>query len=214
MLAQLIPDGPLHPDDAAAAVLVGLAVGLLLRRRQRAWAPTIVLVIWAVVEGRYGAAVADGFSAQGSIGLALIGLVALVSATALRPWRRTHLGIVVLGALAGVWAVVPDTEAPLIAGALLAAALVASSGTGRGRQATRLDSLLVLLPPVAAIVGVAGRPERLTPALGMAVLGALLAGAGLGLVGQLWRSRAGTPTTVAPGSTSSTTTAPAPITAP
>lgn len=214
MLAQLIPDGPLHPDDAVAAVLIGLSVGLLLRRRRRAWAPAIVLVIWAVVEGRYGTAVADGFSAQGSSRLALVGLVAVVAATALRPWRRTHLGIMVLGALAGVWAVVPDTEAPLIAGALLAAALVASSGTGRRLKATRLDALLVLLPAVAAITGVAGRPERLTPALGTAVLGALLTVAGLGLVGQVWRSRAGTPTTVAPDSTSSTTTAPAPITAP
>ena len=220
-LPGVVPDGPLHPGIAGAGVVAGVALAAVAGQHAVRW-------LFAVLAG--SAVLYMGFQGDGlwsavfdrpdrlSVAAAIVGVPML--GAALRP-RRTTATAAALCACGGVWAVVPDTEAPLLAAAVLCGAAAATALPGWLPDSRRsVHSLLLLLPVWAAAVGSIGRPARFGPGL----IGALVAGA-LGVAG--WcsfeaglrgavsrRQRAGTPTTVAPGATSSTTTAPAPTTAP
>ncbi|MDW3217885.1 MAG: hypothetical protein R8F63_04665 [Acidimicrobiales bacterium] len=213
MLGRLIPDGPLHPEDAVLALVAGVAVGIAFRRRSFAWIVGVLAAAWWLLRWRYGTVLADAVAARGQP----LGVIALIVAPAAllasRPLRPRTVAVLTVGALAGIWAMVPDTEAPLIAGAAVAGATVVAMRRGGELPAHRAAGALVLLPLCAALVGSVGRPERLGPALVVGLLGAGLAASSMGLW-RVLRQRAGTPTTVAPAATSSTTTAPAPTTAP
>ncbi|GJM38972.1 MAG: hypothetical protein DHS20C19_23390 [Acidimicrobiales bacterium] len=213
MLGPLIPDGPLHPEDALLALVVGLVVGAAFRHRSLPWITGVVGAAWLFLRWRYGALLTDAVAARDRP----LGIVALILApVGLLAWSRLRprsVAVLTIGALAGVWAVVPDTEAPLIAGALLVGATAAASLGRAELPAHRFAGGLVLLPLGAALVGSAGRPERFGPAVMVSLLGAALV-ASVVRFGRVLRQRAGTPTTVAPGATSSTTTAPAPTIAP
>ena len=204
-----VPEGPLHPDDAVYALLFGLIVGLALRAGGRlgpALVPVAVVLAfdsrhrdtaWAAVDGRWWPALA----------CVLIAALAAIPAT-LRPDDTAVRATLLTAAIpvAAVWAIVPDTEAAVIGGGVLAGAFVSAGGTWDSRAAVPLW----LVAPFAALVGSIGRPGRLWPALGAVVVTAVVAE-----FGRRWRGqRAGTPTTVAPGATSDVTTAPAPTTAP
>lgn len=211
MLATIVPDGPLHPDDALYALLAGMLVGMAMRATGR-WGAVLVPigavlafeqrypgVAWESLDGRWGplaACVATGALAA----LPLSGPGAgSVSA------RLALLSIALPVAL--VWAIVPDTEAAVIGGCVVAGAFVLGSAQWERRTVVMLS----FVPVFAAAVGSVGRPERLWPALGCV----LVAGALNGAIGWVVRrQRAGTPTTVVPAATSEVTTAPAPTTAP
>lgn len=212
MFDLLVPDGPLHPTDALVAVAVGVALGLVTRSGPRRWVGAVVVAVAVVASWRHGSVLLDGYRNRSETVFAVGATVVPVALAALRRSSIRQTAWLCAGALAGVWTIVPDTEVPLIAGAALVGALAARPGDVR----SRLAALLVLLPTVAAVAGSVGRPDRLEPALLVAALGAGLVG---GLIAggrqiQARRQRAGTPTTVAAGGTSSTTTAPAPTIAP
>lgn len=208
MWDAVIPEGPLHPGHAIAAFAAGVIVGLLMRRRPVAWtvsvAVTAVLVQLARRDGELLDAISDhprrlfAVAAGAGAGLVVAGL-------------RLHTWSVIAAsgaALAMVWGIVPDTETPLIYGGVVAGGAACLPRLGR----TRVVALLAALPVIAAMVGSIGRPERLELALSAAGLAA----AGVAAVveaGIRCAQRAGTPTTVTPGGTSSMTTAPAPTTA-
>ena len=213
MWAALIPEGPLHPEHAAIALIAGVVVGAGVGRRS--WAPlAIVGTAAAVFAWRQPGQLVDGivdrpvplWAVAGVVGAALV-LAALVSVGPHRSGPGTLA--VFVGACGAVWATAPDTEAALIGGVVLAAAMPFVRP-----DAARLLPIAAVVAPMAALVGTVGRPDRLT-----LVVVALIAAATLWravVVGVGWlsaRYRAGTPTTVAPGGTSSTTTAPAPTTA-
>lgn len=211
MFDALIPDGPLHPVDALWGVGVGLFVAVAARRLTGRWISMVTVAVVAVVGVRLGNQIVPGYLDRPSPVWPVLASAAAGAMAAARPRR---LSVVLVGAIAacgGVWAVVPDTEVPLIAGSVLLGAAV---GVPRGVR-TRWAGLLVLIPVAAAVAGSAGRPSRLGIALAMAVAGSMVAGAGAALI-TAWRSRqrAGTPMTVAPAATSVATTAPAATTAP
>lgn len=204
-----VPEGPLHPDDAVSALLFGLIVGLALRAAGR-FGPVLVPVAvalafdarhrntgWEAVDGRLGPL------------LACLAVAVLASAPAVLGENRVAVRPMLLAAalpVAAVWAIVPDTEAAVIGGCVLVGASVCGDGTWAARTAAPLWSV----PVFAALVGSVGRPERLWPALVAITATSVVVGAGV----RRWRQRAGTPTTVVSGGTSSVTTAPAPTTAP
>lgn len=202
----MVPDGPLHPDDAVLALVTGLVVAAVGRRRAGAWVALLFGGVAMVMILRQGAALIDGFVARPAplapalvvCGVALIGVVAGPSGP----------GSLIAGTVAAcgvVWALVPDTEMALIAGGVLAGASVRPP-----RVASRAVGLLPVLSLAAAVVGTAGRPDRLVPA----ALSAVFAASAVVAVVRVACQRAGAPTTVAPAATSSVTTAPAPTTAP
>lgn len=212
MVAGVIPEGPLHPDDAAFALIAGMLVGMAMRATGR-WGAVLVPaatvlafearhpdVAWSSIDGRWGPLMA----------CVVVGAVAALPLG--RPQSETVPARLALLAAAPsvalVWGIVPDTEAAVIGGCLIAGAFV----LGRAGWDRRTLVLLHFVPVFAALVGSVGRPARLWPALG-----AVVAMAGVvALVGWLWgrRQRAGTPTTVDLAGTSAVTTAPAPTTAP
>lgn len=210
LIAALIPEGPLHPDDALFAFVVGVVVGVGLRFAGRLGgylAPVGALVvlevrypgtIWPSVDGRW-AAIAACVAAATLIAAPLRAGAAEIAA---RPLLAG--GIVTVG---GVWAIVPDTEAALIGGCVFAGLLV----FGRAAWGRLAAASVAIVPTGAALVGSVGRPERLWPALGLVLAVSALGWLSVPIVR---RQRAGTPTTVDPGATSAVTTAPAPTTAP
>ena len=151
----------------------------------------------------------DAYRGRPDTVLALGSTIAIVVVGLIGRGRVTAMAYSVVTACAAVWVVVPDTEAPLIAAAVVGAALVRPPAAERSRWA----GLLLAMPVSAAVVGTAGRPSRLGLAV---VLVVATAGASLVVTAGIRRvkaQRAGTPTTVVSASTSSTTTAPAPTTA-
>lgn len=220
-LPGIVPDGPLHPALATAGVVAGVAVAVVAGQHTVRW-------LFAVLSGSallYTGSQGDGlwsavFDRPDRLWVAAAIAVVPVLGAAVRP-RRSTATAAALCACGGVWAVVPDTEAPLLAAAVLGGAAAMAALPGWLPDARRsLHSLLLLLPLWAAAAGSIGRPARFGPGL----LAAMVTGA-LGVAGWcsfeavlrgvvVRRQRAGTPTTVAPGATSSTTTAPAPTTAP
>jgi len=212
VLDVLVPDGPLHPVDALWGLSTGLVVALVAGRRAQRWLVLVAVALGAVIVARRGGEVLDGYLDRPDSAAVLGTTAAVVALSALRPLRVSTTACVALAGCAGVWAVVPDTEIPLIAGAVLAGA-----ATRLPRDAViRPAGWLLLAPLIAAVAGSVGRPSRLVPALALAVAAggvALLAASLLRAVASRRRQRAGTPTTVAPGATSVVTTAPAPTTA-
>lgn len=216
MWGALIPDGPLHPDDAIAAVLVGLAVGLIARFTT-AGPLLVVAAAGLTLEWRHDGMLVDGVLDRPSPLWAMLGVlvVAIVIATIAVPLAERSMraaGLVALAPVGVVWGLVADTEPAVIGGAVLTGAVIA----GLGRSG-RLVAATALVAPMAALVGSYGRPSQLTLALGAAVVwavGARIAAEIAFAARRRLDQRAGTPMTVEPGSTSSITTAPAATTAP
>jgi hypothetical protein len=218
--AGFIPDGPLHAEDAIRALGVGLAVGVALAVLDwRRGLPVVVLAAGvSLQEYRYPELLIDGFRDRPLPSNVLLGIAAAVGALAVLLWlvriALADLMIATAAAVAVVWGIVPDTESAVLLGGVLIAAMAFTPPTGRARYG---DAIVLLIPAIAAVLGSVGRPEQLETAskaaiaTGLGVL--LLAGVGRRLK-AMQRQRAGRPTTVDPGSTSSTTTAPAPTTAP
>jgi len=209
VFVAVIPEGPLHPDDAVLGLVVGVTVGVLVRAVGRHGAVLVFVGAIGVFESVYpGTAIG---SIEGRwIPLVASLVVAVVSAAAAasgQPTRSSRAVLVSLvPAIALTWGLVPDTEAAVIGGAVVVGALLAGSAVWDRRSLIAVASI----PAFAALVGSVGRPGRLWPALA-AIVGA----ACLSVVADRLRSqRAGTPTTVVPGATSEVTTAPAPTTAP
>ncbi len=210
---SLIPDGPLHPDDAVAALIVGVIVGGLFGRRPVA-GPLLAAAAATTLAIRHPGFVPEGFLDRPTPVVAIAGMLVAttLAAAALRvrvpaPVHATMASATI--ACAGVWATAPDTEPALIGGAVLVA-----SAPFLGRAAASWAPMVVVVPFAAAVLGTVGRPGRLPLVLSVAVAAIVIARlADLGLR-RWWGQRAGTPTTVAPGATSSVTTAPAPTTAP
>jgi len=208
-LAPLVPEGPLHPEDAVFGLLVGLLAGCVLRCAGRHGAllvPPVVVATFIVAHP----GTATGAIAGRWVGLAAVVFVVGVAAGAGTggPKERSARPelFAVLPAVASVWGIVPDTEAAVIGGSVVVGAwITVSARWGRGDAV-----LLTAIPVFAALVGSVGRPERLWPALVAVLTVTVTANA----VARVLRQRAGTPTTVAPAATSTVTTAPAPTTAP
>jgi hypothetical protein len=207
----LVPDGPLHPVDALWGLSAGLLVATVAARRAGRWLLLVAVAAGSVVLVRRGGELVDGYLDRPDAAF-VVGLTAAVAVlTAVRPVRVSTSAFVAVAGCAGVWAIVPDTEVPLIVGAVL---LGAAARLPRD-AVVRPGGWLLLGPLVSAVVGSVGRPSRLGPAL---LVGVVLGGVAF-LVVTLFRvivsgrQRAGTPTTLAPGATSSVTTAPAPTTA-
>lgn len=215
-LPGVVPDGPLHPGIAWAGVVAGVAVAAVAGQHTVRWLIAVLSGSAVLYMGSQG----DGlwpavFDRPDRLSVATAIVVVPMLGAAVRP-RRTTATAAALCACGGVWAVVPDTEAPLLAAAVLFGAAAVAALPGWLPDARRaVHSLLLLLPLWAAAAGSIGRPARFGPGL----VCALATGAS-GVAAWCWfetvlrRQRAGTPTTVAPGATSSTTTAPAPTTAP
>ena len=148
-------------------------------------------------------------------GTVLIATVAVVLVAVSARLSRSTATVLSLAACAGVWTVVPDTEAPLLAGGVVAGAAAVTMIPGwLDDVRCRVHGLLLLLPVAAAATGSVGRPARFVPGTFVAVLTAVLGLAAWRVLTALWRrQRAGTPITVVSAATSSTTTAPAPTTA-
>lgn len=212
MLAGVVPEGPLHPDDAAFALIAGMLVGMALRAAGR-WGAVLVPaatvlafearhpdVAWSSIDGRWGSLLA-------CVAVGAVGAVPLSAPRSETVSARLAL-FAVAPPVALVWGIVPDTEAAVIGGCVIAGAFV----LGSARWDRRTLALLYFVPVFAALVGSVGRPARLWPALGAVVVTTGVAA----FVGWLWRrrQRAGTPTTVDFAGTSAVTTAPAPTTAP
>lgn len=211
-LPGIIPEGPLHPGLAIALIPAGASAALMAGRSTRAWTILVAVATLGLIAGVQGDWLTGGYLARsdrGLVGVALLGV--LIVGTAAR-MRRSTATVVSICACAGVWAVVPDTEAPLIAGGIIAGAGALTLLPGWLADVRHhIHGLLPVLAVVAAAVGSIGRPPRFEPASVVGLLAAL-AGLAVWTVGGAvsHRQRAGTPTTVAPGATSSTTTAPAP----
>ncbi len=209
----MIPDGPLHPADALLALSTGLFVGYAARPLPRRWTAFVIAAVLGVIAQRHGDVVARAwFERPMPLLIASVAVVSVASARALVDRARPPTMRVVLpvfASLAVVWAMVPDTEAPLIAAAVMLGAVPGLPARDRSPCA----GLLVALPFATAVVGTSGRPEALGPAL---VAGAAAGCAFYGVMTVIARSTlwAGTPATVVYASTSVRTTAPAPTMAP
>lgn len=208
-----IPDGPLHPDDAVIALIVGLVLGGLVGRRREA-APLVVFAAGVTLTVRHRGLVPEGLVERPAFGLTLSIAVAMAALAALTVRRlglsSSSFGVAITGC-AAVWATAPDTEPALIAGAVLLAAWPTL-----GRAAVRWAPIAMISPPLAAVIGTVGRPERDSLVLAAAAVAMTFATVVVSLLSRVQRrrQRAGTPTTVAPAATSAVTTAPAATTAP
>lgn len=215
-LAGLVPEGPLHPTLFVTGVVAGLAGSAVAGRDGTRWLLTTVAGAVLLVQLTQDDVLRAALGVRDDRAVVVAATVAaVVAGTILRPRWSTAV-IAAVGATAGVWTVVPDTEVPLICGAVLGgASLVRCLPGWLPDERRRRNALLFLLPALSAAAGTIGRTGRHVPALALGVLGAMLALSTWRLVRVVGRSvqRAGTPTTVAPGATSSITTAPAPTTA-
>ena len=212
MLAGVIPEGPLHPDDAAFALVAGMLVGMAMRATGRWGAALVPAVTVLAFEARYPEQAWSSIDGRWTPLLAgvLVGAAAALPLGGPAP-EPVPARLALLAAappVALVWGIVPDTEAAVIGGSVIAGAVL----LGSARWDRRTLVVLYFVPVFAALVGSVGRPSRVWPALaGIAATAAVTA-----LVVWFWRrrQRAGTPTTVEFAGTSDVTTAPAPTTAP
>jgi len=212
----VIPVGPLHPTDAIYALGFGVAVGAMAFRSMKRWSVLVVLAALAVMSGRHPGDISNGFVDRPLPWL----VAAFAAAFAAGSWwvtsrRRAPVHSTALGVLAAcvaVWAVVPDTESPLIAGSVILGAMVFMPRGG----AADGPGVAWVLPIGAGVIGSVGMPNRLFVAALATVLVVAAVSVAQFVLGRRRESttRAGDPTTVVNGATSSTTTAPAPITAP
>lgn len=212
-MGALIPSGPLHPEDALAAVVVGLIVGLVARYSVSG--PVLVVAAAGVTfEHRHGGtwdALVDRPAPLWAL-LGVLGatIVIAVIAAPVRVRSMRAAGCIAGVPLAATWGLVADTEAPLIAGMVLLGALV----FGLGRPSVLVVGVATMAP-FAAAIGSFGRPSQLPLALAASMVWAAAARAAFESVDAVRRrQRAGTPTTVESTATSSVTTAPAPTIAP
>ena len=216
LAAGLVPEGPLHPTLLVTGLVAGLAGSAVAGRDGTRW--LLITVAGAVLLAQFGQddVLRAAFGARDDRAVVVATTIAVaVAGLVLRPRWSTAV-VAAIGATAGVWAVVPDTEVPLICGAVLAgASLVRCLPGWLPDERRRGNGVVFVLPALSAAAGTIGRTGRHVPALALGVLGAVLALSTFRLARAVWRSRqrAGTPTTVAPGATSSITTAPAPTTA-
>ncbi|MEZ5243786.1 MAG: hypothetical protein R2707_01715 [Acidimicrobiales bacterium] len=214
-VAGIVPEGPLHPKLFVIGIVAGVAAAVVAGRSNGRWLVSTLGAVGVVVTAAQGDVLVGGVVDRTDRGFVVaVTLAVIVAAMATRP-RWSTAAISALGACAGVWAIVPDTEVPLLVAATLAGASVVRCLPGWLPDRRSLaNGVLVVLPLAGAVAGSIGRPSRYGPALAVGALTALLALSAWGLlVLSRRRQRAGTPTTVAPGSTSSMTTAPAPTTA-
>lgn len=215
LLPGLVPDGPLHPGLALGGVVVGVAAAAMAGRSTRAWTALVVVGWWFVTAAVNGDRLAAAFTDRGDRAVVISVTIAVaLAAVSARPSRSTAT-VMAIAACAGVWAIVPDTEAPLLAGAVLVGATaVTLLPDWLEDSRRRIHGVLLVLPVAAAAIGSVGRPARFGPGILAAALTAALGLTAWQVLRVLWRrQRAGTPITVAPAGTSSTTTAPAPTTA-
>lgn len=214
LLAGLVPDGPLHPELALLGVVAGVAAAVVVGRRERVWTLAVVAISLGAAQSVQGALLA-GFLDRGDR-VSVVGVTVAVTgvAVAARP-RWSSAVVATFAAVATVWAVVPDTEVALLAASVLAGATLVRLLPGwLPDDRRRVNGVLVLLPAVSAAVGTIGRPSRYPFALVLVLLAAAGAVAAWSAGSAYRRGRAGTPSTVVSGATSSTTTAPAATTAP
>jgi len=213
---RLVPEGPLHPLDALTFALLGVTLAFVVGRHTGRWVALVVAGAFVFISVSQGDVVASGFIDHGERLLVLGTTAGVIAVAAGLRMRWTTAALVSLSACAGVWAVVPDTEVPLMAGSLLVGATAVHAVFGSMPGARHwFTAALLLLPLAGAAAGSAGRPARFAPAVIVGLLVVFLGIAAVGLLRTAWSlQRAGTPTTVSPGATSSMTTAPAPTTAP
>jgi len=212
----VIPVGPLHPADAVYALVFGLAVGATAFRSIERWPLLVTAASIAVMSGRHPGDITEGFARRPLpwlvAALAVASLAGAWWATAHRSVQVRTAALEVAASCVAVWAVVPDTESPLIAGLVLAGAMVFMP---RGDGRSYLGQIWAL-PIGSAVIGSVGMPDRLP----VAALAAIVAVFAVNVVQsalvrlRVATTRAGVPTTVVRGATSSMTTAPAPTTAP
>lgn len=214
-LPGIVPDGPLHPGLGLGGFVIGISVAATAGRSTRAWSTLVVLCSWVVIAAIQGDWSGRAFFDRPDRALVIsITAIVVVAAVAAR-LRRSTAAVLSLAACVGMWAIVPDTEAPLLGGGVVAGATAVAMLPGWLRDVRcRVHGLLLLLPMMGAATGTIGRPARFVPGVFVGGLAALSGLAVWSLAAALWRrQRAGAPMTVAPGRTSSTTTAPAPTTA-
>ena len=165
----MIPEGPLHPDHAAAALVCAVAVAIALRRTR--WLQVgLAVVALLVVHIRQPGAIASGLFDRpaGSTDLVLTavagGSIGWIGVRLLR--TPFWIDAAVVASCIAVWGVAPDTEAALMCG------LTAGVGAlGRPTRAQHVVAVVAVMPMFAALVGTAGRPERLGLAVVVAVVG-------------------------------------------
>lgn len=173
MWDQFIPDGPLHPEDALAAAVAGLAVAGWARRDPKRWLIAVAVMALIVPMWRRGDEMFTAMADHPRTGVVVMIPAVIGAVAALTAWRLWTAIAMSGAALLTVWGIVPDTEMPLILGVLLGTAALGCPRLLRYRAA----AALLLLPGIAAVVGTVGRPDRLDLALGLAAASALVAGA-------------------------------------
>ncbi len=181
----MIPDGPLHPVDALVGAAAGLVTASVLTgwvrcRSGARWArsdDTVTAVVSALVVAgalliRPGPGVVVSALARPDPALALAAsavVVAVVTAAGRDPGPVAATSLTGAGAAAAVWALVPDTEAPLVVVGLLGVGGVLALGPavagGGPSVAGRTRAVVTGAVAVAALTGTVGRPDRLAPAL-------------------------------------------------
>ena len=176
----MIPEGPLHAADFGIALLLGAAVAVIFWR-SRWWLPAASLVGLGGFGRRHGwRNLVDGLIDRPNFVFALTALV-VVGTIGWQLDRRvavsdTMVPMLTTGALATVWLVVPDTEAPLMFGATLIVAMVACPRRESSASSAVPGGAVLGLAVVAACVGTIGRPDRLLAAvvaIGLSTLVAL-----------------------------------------
>ena len=165
----MIPEGPLHAADFGIALLLGVTVAVIFWR-SRWWLPAASLAGLGGFGRRHGwRTLVDGLIDRPNFVFALTALV-VVGMIGWQLDRRvaasaTMVPMLTTGALATVWLVVPDTEAPLMFGATLIVAIVACPRRESSRSSAFPGGAVLGLAVVAACVGTIGRPDRLPAAV-------------------------------------------------
>ncbi|RMH70825.1 MAG: hypothetical protein D6683_14980 [Actinomyces sp.] len=197
---MVIPEGPLHPGDAAVALVVGLALGAAAGRGSRPWWATVgvpvavAAMVWWRLGGDPIVGALEAVTVPGAV-VAVLVVAATAAVTARGTVAVTRAWPVAAGGAVGVWAVAPDTEASLmVAAALTASAVVVGArAAGDRTDPPRLGwvaaSGVAAVVVAAAVVGTRGRPDRLVPALGAGVAVAVVVAAVGDLSGRVVRRR-------------------------
>ena len=163
MVGAMLPDGPLHPTDAVVGMIVGVAVAVVLGGHSKRG---LVLAAAATAYAVRHQGLLDSFVDRSDPLLVVVAVIAIGAlAGTIRSAMLISIGRLTLSALvatAGVWAIVPDTEAAVIGGGALAGSLI-RRGSRHAKTADRAS--LYAVPLAAAVIGSIGRQARLSPAL-------------------------------------------------
>jgi hypothetical protein len=189
-VSALTPAGPLHPTDFAISLLIGVVVATGLRR-SRWLAPVGAVAALAGYGWRHGGGTivaglvdrpAPGLSVVALLVAAAIGWRIQLRLRRMGIGRGDPVGVITVVSLALIWAIVPDTEAPLMLGTTLAPvvgwALVWDCRFVECRKRSEIrpvrrpaaSGAVLALCVVAASVGSTGRTARSLPALTGTVL--------------------------------------------